>query len=183
MSDARRSVRLLSVASVVWAVALGCAPSSTQAQSNTPSGEHPSQHNGADESVAYSRAADPYAMAYQNEHNVFIRRRIAAQWLLSASAEPPGKARQDRSEEADQAMREAVRIIRELQDPCKAGVHAAIESAERAKIQQERRYLEVAEQMGDDSREAKFTDAHVHMLRDEIAELEALARKCPASYF
>lgn len=133
--------------------------------------------------VAYSPYADPGYLQVQNEKNAYSRRILAMLWVASATADPPGPARDARQKQAAQALSEAEAAVAQQGDPCQAGVLAALERATADKSRLEQRYLVVSEATGESSDDAKLIDAQVHVLRDAMEELGALAKPCPPPMF
>jgi hypothetical protein len=133
--------------------------------------------------VAYSKFTDSYYLTHANERNVYGRRTLARLWVLVATGDTPGAAREARLSEANAALAAAERAVAAQNDPCAAHVAEALERAEATKAQLERQYLQLSQDSGEPSPEAQSLDAQVHLLRDEIEELRTLSEPCPKPLF
>ncbi|MCU0691334.1 MAG: hypothetical protein MUF54_08030 [Polyangiaceae bacterium] len=130
------------------------------------------------EPVAYSRYTDPMFLAVGEERNVYGRRTLARLWVLDAEMDPTSEAQQQRLGLARETLAKADEAIAVQTDPCIAHVKAALKRAQATKQQLERSYLAIPEQQAQ-SNEARRLDAQIHMMRDELEQLESLAAQCP----
>lgn len=137
----------------------------------------------AEPPLVYSKFTDPLYLAYSDEQNVFGRRTLARLWVAVAKTDPPGSAQAARLAEATEALATTDRAVAAQSNVCEARVDVALERAIVTKNQLEQQYLQVGEQGGEESATAKRLDAQVHILRDEIEALRALAEPCPKSMF
>ncbi len=151
------------------------APAPVQAASDAPPEPGPP--------LVYSKFTDPLYLAYSDEQNVFGRRTLARLWVAVARTDPPSPAQEARLATATEALDKSDRAVASQPDPCEARVDVALERAMQTKNQLEQQYLEAVEQGGEEGLTARRLDTQVHLLRDEIEALRALAEPCPKEMF
>ncbi len=126
---------------------------------------------------SYDETKDEMARLVDAEENPFYRRTLARLWQATATAQQGNAS--DRHSHARAAVERADEDVKAIDSGlCVQGLETAIDRAMQAKASFERRYLLVSEQEGHQSAEAKLLDVQVHVLRDDIDELERRALPC-----
>ncbi len=133
--------------------------------------------------LQYVPVTDPMFLQYEHETNVYYRRILAKMWVGSAGLDDPGDVQRARLGEATRALAEAERAALAPNDPCAAGIAAALSRADATKRRLERQYLQLSESGSLDNAESKLVDLQIHVLRDEVEALQPMSGACPPGLY